>query len=128
MIVITLCLKKSIGKYHSGLMVIPRKNIGFSSSEPSAPRKKIQYFSSGSPSPLVVFSNTFFQTKGNTPIITLCSSVLEKILGIIYILIYFNTDTNLLAISQKFLILEIQIGDIQTHFDSQQHENKEIRI
>ena len=29
MIVITLCLKKSIGKYHSGLMVIPRKNIGF---------------------------------------------------------------------------------------------------
>ena len=62
--------EKKYWKISLGVMVIPWKNIEFSSSEPSAPRKKIQYFSSGLPSPLVIFSNTFFQPQGNTPLLT----------------------------------------------------------
>ena len=57
--------EKKYWKISRGVMVIPRKNIEFSSEEPKAPRKKIQYFSKGLPSPRVIFSNTFFQPQGN---------------------------------------------------------------
>ena len=51
--------EKKYWKISRGVMVIPRKNIVFSSEEPKAPRKKIQYFSEVLPSPRVIFSNTF---------------------------------------------------------------------
>ena len=69
--------EKKYWKISLGVMVIPWKNIEFSSSEPSAPRKKIQYFSSGLPSPLVIFSNTFFQPKGNIPMSDEVTSILD---------------------------------------------------
>ena len=51
--------EKKYWKISWGVMVILRKNIEFSSEEPKTPRKKIQYFSEGLPSPQVIFSNTF---------------------------------------------------------------------
>ena len=73
--------EKKYWKISLGVMVIPWKNIEFSSSEPSAPRKKIQYFSSGLPSPLVIFSNTFFQPQGNTPIPQVVKLIMRVVLG-----------------------------------------------
>ena len=61
--------EKKYWKIPLGVDGNPSEKYWIFSSEPSAPRKKIQYFSSGSPSPLVVFSNTFFQTMGNTPLL-----------------------------------------------------------
>ena len=51
--------EKKYWKISQGVMVILWKNIEFSSKEPKAPRKKIQYFSKGLPSPRGIFSNTF---------------------------------------------------------------------
>ena len=57
--------EKKYWKIPRGVMVIPRKNIGFSSEEPKAPRKKSNIFPRDYHQPRVVLSNTFFQTKGN---------------------------------------------------------------
>ena len=56
--------EKKYWKIPRGVMVIPRKNIGFSSEEPKAPRKKIQYFSEGLPSTPSGIFQYFFSDKG----------------------------------------------------------------
>ena len=62
---ITLCLKKSIGKYHEGWWWSRGKILDFLPRSRRLRGRKSNIFPRDYHQPRVVFSNTFFQTKGN---------------------------------------------------------------